>query len=110
MRIWDIPVEQLCRQHLFGEHRELHAIFSILTQGKRGYTNHPEVKRWRGKLAALNMRHGDQVAEMERRGYKHNSPLSCPDCDLGELWQTEQWQSTKKQRELLRARCKECRV
>ncbi len=32
MRIWDIPPKLLCRNHLLGEHRELHAIWSILTQ------------------------------------------------------------------------------
>ena len=42
MRIWDVPPECLCRQHLLGEHRELHAIWTILTTGKTGYTRHPE--------------------------------------------------------------------
>ena len=32
MRTWDIPPEKLCRQHLLGEHRELHAIWSIITK------------------------------------------------------------------------------
>jgi hypothetical protein len=109
MRIWDIPVEKLCRQHLLGMHRECHAIFNIITQGKKGYANHPEVRRWRGKLAALNLRHGDMVAEMQRRGYKHNSPLPCPNADLGEVWQDEYWQRKEKQIKLLRAKCIECR-
>ena len=26
MRIWDIPLDRLCRNHLLGEHNELHAI------------------------------------------------------------------------------------
>src|SRR5690349_1637087 len=75
MRIWDISPTYLCRKHLLGEHRELHAIWTILTTGKRGYTNHPETKRWVGKLAALYNRHEEQVAEMKRRNYQHNSPL-----------------------------------
>lgn len=75
MRIWDIPTQDLCRIHLLGEHRELHAIWTILTTGKKGYTSHPETKRWVGKLAALYERHDEQVREMERRNYKHNSPL-----------------------------------
>lgn len=36
---------------------------------------HPETLRWVGKLNALYKRHGRQVIEMEKRGYKHNSPL-----------------------------------
>ena len=75
MRIWDIPTEKLCRQHLLGEHRELHAIWSILTEEKTGYANHPETKRWRGRLKALYMRHDALVTEMGRRGYRHCSPL-----------------------------------
>jgi hypothetical protein len=30
MRIWDIEPEKLCRQHLLGEHRELHGLWVIL--------------------------------------------------------------------------------
>ncbi len=75
MRIWDIPVSNLCRKHLLGEHRELHAIWSILTKNKVGYKNHPETKRWIGKLAALYQRHQKEVDEMRKRGFKHQSPL-----------------------------------
>ena len=75
MRIWDIPPSRLCREHLLGEHRELHAIWSILVHNKKGYSRHPETLRWRGKLAALYLRHGKLVYEMKRRGYVHKSPL-----------------------------------
>jgi hypothetical protein len=75
MRIWDVPPECLCRAHLLGEHRELHAVWSIIVGGKTGYSRHPEVQRWRGKLRALFLRHEAQVEEMSRRGYGHHSPL-----------------------------------
>ena len=75
MRIWDLPPGKLCRNHLLGEHSELHAIWSILTQGKKGFANHPEVIRWRGKLKALYKRHELLVEEMHIRGYNHESPL-----------------------------------
>ncbi len=75
MRIWDIEPCRLCRNHLLGEHRELHCIWVVLTQGKKGYSRHPETLRWRGRLKALYLRHGLLVAEMERRGYRHKSPL-----------------------------------
>jgi len=75
MRIWDIPPEKLCTQHLLGEHRELHAIWSILIKNKKGYSRHPETLRWKGKLKALYIRHQQQVKEMEQRGFKHKSPL-----------------------------------
>ncbi|MEW6076105.1 MAG: pyrimidine dimer DNA glycosylase/endonuclease V [Candidatus Omnitrophota bacterium] len=75
MRVWDISVKKLCRSHLLGEHRELHAIWSILVQKKKGYAHHPETLRWKGKLRALYQRHKELVKEMIGRGYRHYSPL-----------------------------------
>jgi hypothetical protein len=75
MRIWDLAPARLCRKHLLGEHRELHGLWNILSQGKRGYSRHPETVRWQGKLAALFHRHESMVFEMEHRGYHHASPL-----------------------------------
>ncbi|MFW0861987.1 MAG: pyrimidine dimer DNA glycosylase/endonuclease V [Candidatus Komeilibacteria bacterium] len=75
MRIWDISPKNLCRQHLLGEHRELHAIWTVLIENKKGYSKHPETLRWKGKLKALYLRHEKLVKEMKRRGYNHLSPL-----------------------------------
>ena len=75
MRIWDLSPSRLCRNHLLGEHRELHAIWSVLTKNKKGYSRHPEVLRWKGRLKALYQRHELLVAEMSERGYIHKSPL-----------------------------------
>lgn len=88
MRIWDVDVAELCDQHLLGEHRELHAIWSILTAGKRGYANHPETLRWSGRLAALHDRHRREVEEMSRRGFRHHSPLDAL-LAVGDAHQTE---------------------
>jgi len=75
MRIWDIAPSRLCREHVLGEHRELHAIWSILTNHKKGYSKHPETLRWKGALASLYLRHEKLVDELEKRGYRHNSEL-----------------------------------
>jgi hypothetical protein len=75
LRIWDVDPGLLCRQHLLGEHRELHGLWNIHVLGKRGYSLHPETLRWAGKLRALYDRHQKLVLEMERRGYRHGSPL-----------------------------------
>src|SRR6185312_17174317 len=61
MRVWDLPPRILCRQHLLGEHLELHAIWAVLTKGRKGYSRHPETLRWKGKLKALYKRHELQV-------------------------------------------------
>jgi len=76
MRIWDIPVADLCRAHLLGEHRELHAIWSIYLNNKTGYRNHPEVKRWQFCLQKLDDRHEELKSEMSKRGYSHQSELA----------------------------------
>ena len=75
MRIWDVSPGILCRNHLLGEHAELHATWSILTKNKKGYSHHPEVMRWRGKLKALYLRHEKLVREMKKRHYNHLSVL-----------------------------------
>lgn len=75
MRIWDIDPKRLCRNHLLGEHRELHAIWVILTQGRKGYSRHPETMRWKGKLKALYLRHAQLIDELAARGYHHRSDL-----------------------------------
>jgi hypothetical protein len=107
VRIWDIEPSWLCRQHLLGEHRELHAAWTILTEGKRGYSRHPEVLRWHGKLAALYARHEELVAEMTRRGYRHQSPLE-PGLATGANRQDQLLMSPAEQREWLTAKPCDC--
>ena len=107
MRVWDIDVRRLCDQHLLGEHRELHAIWTVLTEGKRGYARHPETLRWRGRLAALYARHEEEVAEMGRRGFNHASPLDRA-LATGSARQTELVDSVAAQLERLTERECDC--
>lgn len=76
MRIWDIHPGYLNRQSLLGEHRELHGIVSIVVNHKKGYSQHPETKRWNGYGWALRQRHQLLSAEMALRGYQDKSPVS----------------------------------
>lgn len=76
MRIWDIDPGYLNRQSLLGEHRELHAIVSILVNGKKGYSRHPETLRWKGCGWALKQRHRLLAAEMSLRGFTDSSPVA----------------------------------
>lgn len=109
MRIWDVPPSMLCRQHLLGEHRELHALWRILSEDRKGYAHHPETKRWRGKLAALYLRHEALVAEMERRGYQHASPLD-PALATGLAVQSDVVDSLERQLEILRTKGCACKA
>jgi hypothetical protein len=74
MRVWDIHPGYLNRESLLGEHREVHAIFSIIINHKSGYARHPETMRWRDCLGALVFRHDCLTEEMRLRGYRHLSP------------------------------------
>ncbi len=75
VRIWCVPVSELDRQHLLGEHAELHCIVGALQGKYRAYSRHPETLRFKDHIEQLYFRHGEQVCEMRKRGYKHNSPL-----------------------------------
>jgi len=76
MRIWDISAGYLNRQSLLGEHRELHGLHSILVNGKRGYSRHPETLRWVRCASGLARRHALLVAEMDLRGYTDRTPIA----------------------------------
>ncbi|MFA5323578.1 MAG: DUF1722 domain-containing protein [Smithella sp.] len=75
MRVWDLNPGYLNRQSLLGEHRELHAIVSILVNNKKGYSRHPETLRWKNFGWALSQRHKLLAAEMHLRGYVDRSPV-----------------------------------
>jgi len=109
MRIWDVPPGRLCRNHLLGEHAELHAVWSVITQGKSGYARHPETQRWKGKLKALYSRHEQLAAEMEHRGYKHKSPLEA-ELAVGDESQDEYIDSPEEQMRILAGKGCGCRL
>lgn len=109
MRIWGLDPSLLCRQHLLGEHRELHGLWNIYTKGKQGYRNHPETKRWDGKLLALWHRHQAQIKEMALRGFNHASELGPPPHDHSAL-QLELIHTLDEQVQILRAKGCECEV
>ena len=109
MRIWDLSPKILCRQHLLGEHRELHAIWNILTKNKRGYAHHPETLRWKGKLKALFIRHEALVEEMKSRGYNHKSPLLAR-LSQGIATQNKYVDSKKRQKEILKSKKCNCKI
>lgn len=62
----------MCRAHLLGEHRELHALAGMLRHGisLQGYFDNHLLE-----LPSLEDRHTALVKEMLRRGYSHHSPF-----------------------------------
>ena len=109
MRVWDIPPKKLCRNHLLGEHREIHALWSILINNKKGYAKHPETLRWIGKLTALYNRHEKIVNEMKIRNFNHKSPLEKTKATGDEI-QNEFVNTIEEQIQLLRKKRCKCKV
>ena len=75
MRVWDIPVTYLCDKHLLAQHVEIHTIYNVISQDKKGYSKHPETLRWVDRLPELKLMHSFTVYEMKRRNYNHKSPI-----------------------------------
>ncbi len=100
MRMWMVAPCLMCRQHLLGEHRELHALAGSLRAG-RSIAGHIS----RGQLEPQNIkaRHDAIVTEMVRRGYKHLTPLN----DI----ENAPWGSVDRDRNIveLSRRCAKCR-
>lgn len=107
MRIWDVKPEILCRKHLLGEHRELHALWTIITKNKVGYSKHPETLRWYGKLNALYKRHDELVLEMKKRGYNHKSSLDVKSA-TGDSKQSDFVNTIREQMEILKNKNCDC--
>jgi hypothetical protein len=81
----------------------------ILTKDKKGFARHPETVRWRGKLKALYQRHESLVAEMARRGYRHQTPLAAA-VAVGLAEQREYKDTPAEQVRILKAKGCGCRV
>lgn len=102
MRMWMVDPRILCRQHLLGEHVELHMLVGTIKK-----------KRWRVldgladakciETSKVKERHTALVKEMKRRGMNHASPLQPFQCKcIGSIDELESLA-------LLLKRCPECR-
>jgi len=74
--MWMIDPKNLCRQHLLGEHGEIHK-HKHNFEKKHKITN--RIKKNQIEPASMKTRHDELVCEMIRRGYNHHSPYDMPD-------------------------------
>jgi hypothetical protein len=111
LRIWDrVEPNKLCRQHLLGEHREIHGLWRVLERGGGGYWHHPETQRWIGHRSWLKARHDALAMEMRVRGYRHMSPLPDVDLEVGPYAEFSQPEPLDDQISALRAKGCSCSV
>ena len=81
MRMWMVRPSLLCRQHLLGEHKELHMIIGAM-EAKRSLAGHIMGRQL--DLSRIATRHEALVREMERRGWKgHKTPVN-----VWKFWRT----------------------
>lgn len=103
-RMWGVDPRLLCRNHLLGEHREMHQEVGTLRNHPHGRAiveGHAE--RGQVDTRKLQERHDELVEEMERRGFEHDSPLAYEDeLALGTI-------DVAANREDLAERCDACR-
>lgn len=113
-RINCIPVEELTRQHLVAEYRELPRVFALARNAHQRGPVHAPTEYTLGKghllffytrLGYLAKRHAELVLEMQRRGYQPTflTPLTQAHADIpASLWgdwtPSEQAQHLNRQR------------
>jgi hypothetical protein len=73
MRMWMVDPRIMCRQHLLGEHAEIHMFIVTISRGNsvKGY-----LEKGLLEVYSLYNRHNELVKEMKRRNYRHNSEIS----------------------------------
>lgn len=98
--MWMIDPTKLCKNHLCGEHRELHALVGMINKdiSLKGYINNGLIE-----VHNIRQRHSELAAEMLRRKYYHKSPLPFF------IERIEGVVDTNKSIEDLKSRCPECR-
>jgi len=103
MRMWMVDPRVMCREHLLGEHYELHMLKGSIEKGKKltGFVMGGLVE-----VDQIHFRHEELVEEMKRRGYKHKSEMD--DFLVGGM-PIKGLIDKKKSKEILLSRCEECR-
>lgn len=82
MRLWKVDPSKLCRNHLLGEHNEMHSFVGTINKWKKGgkgamkdFVGSRFVTDGLVEVHYIKQRHEELVAEMEKRGMNHKSPL-----------------------------------
>ncbi|MFW6129814.1 MAG: pyrimidine dimer DNA glycosylase/endonuclease V [Atribacterota bacterium] len=103
-RMWMVNPKILCKDHLLGEHKEIHQLLGSLKKGHsiQGYLDKKIVEPQN-----IIQRHKEIVKEMENRDYNHNSELKEEDLKAIEDAPECNVDKTKSEMELF-IRCDDC--
>lgn len=80
-RMWMTDPSIMCRNHLLGEHKEIHQLLGSLRKkyNIQGYINHNCIE-----ITSIKARHDALVNEMKKRGYNHRSPINITQKEINE--------------------------
>ena len=92
----------MCREHLLGEHAEIHMFVGTIDRGRsiRGY-----VERGLLEVHSLFNRHEELVQEMKRRNCRHDSEIDKKWKEAAKTWTIDRQKNLKQ----LINRCSRCR-
>ena len=102
MRMWMVEPDKMCRQHLLGEHVEIHKFRHNFVK-KHNMLKRIELNQI--EPYSMEERHDRLVSEMLRRGYNHKSPYFQPDV----TYLPNNKINVEKSYQDLLERCEECR-
>lgn len=106
MRMRMVSPRILCRQHLLGEHGELHKHRPSFVKKHSIFGRiYPEVQI---EPESMKRRHDELAAEMVRRGMKHNSPYEMPDLSYLPEEQRKAKVNRRENLSLLLSKCWDC--
>lgn len=105
VRMWMVPTEMLCHNHLLGEHNELHKLYG---QIKNKHNISGRISTGQVELGSIQSRHEELVLEFKRRNYNHNSPLLISEEQINHYPDKGKARRIGNVLELMR-RCKSCR-
>lgn len=72
-RMWMVNPSILCKNHLLGEHKEIHQLIGSINKRHKldGFVKNNLIE-----IKSIHNRHFDLVKEMIKRGYTHKSPTT----------------------------------
>ena len=103
-RLWNVDPAILCRQHLLGEHSEMHQAAGTIANHQHGEAiMKGHAKKGNIDTTLISKRHDELAEEMTRRGMNHDSELqSFKDPEIGSIDEAANLED-------LLARCEACR-
>ena len=105
-RMWMVNPKIMCRNHLLGEHKEIHQLIGAINKKFKldGYVKNNCIE-----ITNIRQRHDELVIEMLKRNYNHKSEIKEYDCGYLDEKIVKYKIDKEKSLEDLLCRCKKCK-